>query len=110
MAPIIAFALAALIGVTMAVRHFSGKETPVLVGLIHGAFAATGLVLLIIAVMNAPAAGLGGIALAVLAGAAIGGFILLSHQLRGQRWPNAYVLAHGAIAATGVVLAALWLL
>jgi hypothetical protein len=110
MAPLIAFALAAIVGITMAVRHFSGKDTPLAVGLLHGAFAATGLVLLILAVMNAPSAGLGGIALAVLAGAAIGGFVLLSYQLRGQRWPSAYVVAHGSIAATGVLLAILWLL
>ena len=105
---IVLFALAAIVGVTMAVRHFSGKATPLPVGLLHGAVAATALILLIVAVINAPEAGLGGIAIGVFVAAAIGGVVLVAHQLRGRPWPNALVLAHGGLAVVGFVLTVLW--
>lgn len=106
--PVVLFAIAAVIGVTMAVRHFGGKETPLSVGLLHGAFAATGLVLLILAVMRAPEAGLGGVSLGLLVVAALGGFVLLARQLRKQAWPNGLILLHGGLAAAGFVVLLVW--
>jgi hypothetical protein len=102
------FALAAIVGLTMAVRHFSGKTTPVAVGLLHGLVAGTGLILLILAVMNAPEPGLGGIAVGLFVAAALGGVVLIAHHLRGRPWPSALVVAHGSLAVIGFVLAILW--
>ncbi len=105
---IILFAIAATVGLTMAIRHFSGKQTPVPVGLLHGAVAATALVLLIITVMNAPEAGLGGIAIGVFVAAAIGGVVLVANHLRGRPWPSALVIAHGSLAVVGFLLTLFW--
>jgi hypothetical protein len=103
------FAVAASVGLYMAGRHFAGKpQPPVAVGLLHGAVAATALVLLIIAVMGAAEAGLGGIAIGVFVAAALGGAVMMANHLRGRPWPSALVLAHGALAVTGFVLAILW--
>ncbi len=106
--PVVLFALAAVLGVTMAVRHFGKKETPLGVGLLHGAFAASGLVLLILAVLRAPSAGLGGVALGLLVAAALGGFILLARHLQKKPWPNALVLLHGGAAVTGFIVLLVW--
>jgi hypothetical protein len=94
------FAIAALGGATLATMHFKGRmPLPMPLALLHGLLAASGLVLLIIAALTQP--GFGGLALAALVIfviAALGGFYLFAHHLRGQRLPSPVVLIHGGAA------------
>ncbi|HYE58490.1 MAG TPA: hypothetical protein VD948_08285 [Rhodothermales bacterium] len=109
-ASLVLFALAALGGVTLAAFHFTGRERPLTLGVIHGLAVAAGLVLLVLMVLNAPSAGRGGVALGLFVAAALGGFVLLARHLRKQPWPTGLVLLHGALAVTGFVLLLLWTL
>lgn len=102
------FALAALLGLTLATLHFQSKKRPGSLALGHGTLAATGLVLLIIAaVTGSPAPLTWPLVLFIVA--ALGGFYLLSFRLRSpdeERLPSAVVVIHGLIAVTAFV----WLL
>lgn len=105
MTAIVLFAVAAAGGLTMAVLHFRGRTPPppVLAGL-HGVLAASGLVVLLLAVMKAGTGGASGIALGLFLLAALGGFALLSFHLRGKALPNGLVVGHGLLAVTGFVV------
>ena len=102
----IVLAVAALGGAALATLHFRGRTPlPLPLALLHGVLAATGLVLLTAAAFTMP--GFGGLALAALVIfviAALGGFYLAAHDLRGRRLPSAVVLIHGAAAAVGLLL------
>src|SRR4029453_8596799 len=72
---ILLFAVAAVIGLTMAVAHFRGHTPPKLaVALLHGLFAASGLVVLLLGVMQVGMSGKPAIALCLFLVAALGGF------------------------------------
>ena len=102
----IVFAIAALGGATLATLHFRGRTPlPMPLALLHGLLAATGLVLLIAAALTMP--GFGGMALAALVIfliAALGGFYLFAHHLRGKPLPSAVVLIHGGAAVVAFLL------
>lgn len=99
------FALAAVIGLPMAVGHFGGRTPPRLpIAAVHGAFAAGGLLLLLLAVSSAGFSGTAAIALCIMLAAALGGFTLLSFHLRGRALPNLLVAGHGGLAVVGFVL------
>lgn len=101
---LVLFAIAALAGVAMAVMHFRGisPPRPVLAAL-HGVFAASGLVTLLLTVLKAGGKGPAQAALGVLLLAAIGGFYLLSFHLRGRPLPMIGVVGHAVIAVAGFV-------
>ena len=96
----IVFAIAALGGATLATLHFRGRTPlPMPLALLHGLLAATGLVLLIAAALTQPGfGGLGLAALVIFVIAALGGFYLFAHHLRGRPLPSAVVLIHGGAA------------
>lgn len=112
MTAIVLFAVAAVGGLTMAVLHFRGRTppSPVLAAL-HGVLAASGLVVLLLAVVKAATGGAAGISLGLFVLAALGGFALLSFHLRGRALPNGLVVGHGllAVAAFVVLLSAVFL-
>ena len=95
------FALGALGGLFMAVRSFGGQSIPVPVAVLHGLFGATGLVLLLYAVVMGMGGGTARIALAVLLLAALGGFYLLSFHIRKERHPKAVIVVHALVAVVG---------
>ena len=96
------FAVAAVIGLTMAVAHFRGQSPPKLaVALLHGLFAAYGLVVLLLGVMQLGMGGKPAIALGLFLIAALGGFTLLSFHLRGRALPNGLVIGHALLAVAG---------
>lgn len=101
--PLALFALAALVGIYMLVRVFKGAMPPWSAAVIHGLFAATGLVLLLYAAfLSGPLAPLSVIvAAAILVIAAAGGFLLLSYQLRGQAPPKVLAAVHALLAVSG---------
>lgn len=110
---VLLFALAAVFGLTMAVLHFKGRTPPrPALAVFHGLFAASGLVVLLLAVMKAGMGGSSGIALGLFVLAALGGFTLLSFHLRGRALPNGLVIGHGllAVVAFVILLAAVFVL
>lgn len=110
---IVLFAIAAVGGLTMAVLHFRGRTPPrPALAIVHGLFAAAGLVVLLLAVLKLGAAGGAGIALGVFLLAALGGFTLASFHLRGRALPNGLVIGHGllAVVAFVILLAAVFVL
>jgi multisubunit Na+/H+ antiporter MnhF subunit len=97
------FALAALGGVFLAIRHLRGQSLPGAVAIVHGAAAAIALVLLLIAVLTSNLSGLATVALVLFVVAALGGFYLASLHLRGERHPTPLILGHGLIAVVAFV-------
>ncbi len=99
---ILLFAIAALAGLTMAVMHFR-KATPPLpvLAVLHGGFAASGLVVLLLALIRIGMHGAPALALGLLAAAALGGFALLSFHVRGRALPSGLVVGHAVLAVAG---------
>ena len=92
------FGIAALGGVTMALIHFfKGKNPPIALVVIHGLFAASGLVVFIIAFKEG-ANNTAAFSLGLFMLAALGGFWLLSQHLRNKRLPSYGVIAHALVA------------
>lgn len=101
----ILFAIAALGGVIMALIRFSGHPyPPMALAIIHGLFAAAGLIALIMVVFGGGMTLLPKIALVLFIGAAIGGFAMLSSHLKSQPLPISYVVIHGLVAVIAFVL------
>jgi hypothetical protein len=97
-AAIVLFALAAVGGVVMALKIRAGELPPKALALGHGALAATGLVLLLIAVLDTGAGGLAAVALVLFVGAALGGFVMFAGHLK-ERVPTVGLVAAHALAA-----------
>ncbi len=97
------FALAAVGGLTLAYMRIVKKDVSLPIAIVHGILAATGLVLLILAVTKLGGTGLT-TALVVFLIAALGGFTLLSYHLRMRPMPVPLVLVHGAVAVTAFVI------
>jgi hypothetical protein len=101
----ILFAVAAVGGVIMAAMRFGGRELPPMgLAIIHGLFAAAGLVTLILAVVGAHASWAAIVAVIGFVVAALGGFTLFAHHLRRKALPVNYVVIHGAGAVISFVI------
>ncbi|HEX6638881.1 MAG TPA: hypothetical protein VF033_14575 [Steroidobacteraceae bacterium] len=99
---LILFAVAAVGGLTMAIMHFRGISPPkTVLAVLHGLFAASGLVVLLLALIKTGFGGKAGIALGVLVVAALGGFVLLSYHAKNQKLPSGLVVGHALIAVAG---------
>lgn len=107
---ILLFLIAALGGVIMAVRIFRDGRPSMVVAFLHGTFAATALLLAIWEAVRPGAAPLLKYGTAALVLAALGGFFLLSFQLRAKAHPKAVVVLHALLAVGGVGLLAISLL
>lgn len=95
------FAIAALGGLFMATRVLRGQFAPWAISLLHAALGATGLILLIVLLLqgSTPQRVMVGFALLVLA--ALGGFFLASFHLRRALPPKAVVIIHAGVAVAG---------
>ena len=103
--PVLIFAVAALVGLTMAVAAFKGRSPPVFSAVIHGLLAGTGLVVLLIAVFMHGVTGAPKWALGFLLLAALGGFVLaLGFHARKKNLPPGFVAGHAVIAVIGFLL------
>jgi hypothetical protein len=101
---LILFALAAVGGLVLALQRFSGKPQPSLpLALGHGAGAAGGLIALIVFVAGGGGPGAVKVGLALLVGAALGGFFLFSKHLRNVALPIPVVVVHALVAVAGFV-------
>jgi hypothetical protein len=98
------FAVAAVAGLIMAIMHFRGTSPPkTALAVLHGLFAASGLVVLLLALIKAGFGGKPGIAFGLLAAAALGGFVLLSSHVKQKRLPSGLVVGHALLAVAGFV-------
>jgi hypothetical protein len=107
---VVLFALAALLGITLAVKHLKNKDAPISLALVHGLAAALGLVLLIVAVVQMSSAGLAGVALAIFVIAALGGFVLFAMHLMKKSLPRGLIFLHGLAAVVAFVVLLVFLL
>ena len=99
------FGIAALGGVVMAVMRLTGRELPPMaIALVHGLFAASGLIALLVAVIGVNAPTSARIALGGFVVAALGGFALFSFHLRQKALPVPLVIVHGLVAVISFVL------
>jgi hypothetical protein len=96
------FAVAALGGMYLLALVLQRKETPKFVAFIHGLFAATALILLIVYSSKNPPGFTESIILFVMA--ALGGFVLIIRDLTGKSIPRWLAVTHGLIAVAGFVV------
>jgi len=102
---LVVFAVAALGGATLAYMRIVKKDVSLPLAIVHGVFAASGLVLLILGLTGGAGAGSGiKLALGIFLVAAIGGFTLISYHLRSRPLPVPLVLVHGGVAAVAFVI------
>lgn len=100
------FAVAAVFGLYMISRIFGGHLPPWPAAILHGALAASGLLILLYAAFLAgdgPAPPPVLLAAALLVVAALGGFVLVSYHLRRQL-PRPLAAIHGLAAVTGFLI------
>ena len=102
---LIIFAIGAIGGLVLANNVLRGKLAPWAVSLLHALLGATGLVLLLIALLHG-AVNLVCIAFVILVVAALGGFYLASLHLRKKVAPAAVVIIHASVAVIGFLLLA----
>jgi hypothetical protein len=104
------FAVAALGGAFLAFRHFTAKKQPMPVVLLHGAFAASGLVCLLYQYLTHGLERFALAALGLFLVAALGGFFLFFTNLRKKALPTPVVLLHAGLAVTAFALLAVSLI
>lgn len=98
------FAVAALLGIYVALQVFSKKPTTKAAALAHGAFGAAGLVVLILFALRNPNELLTTSIIAFVV-AALGGLWVFINDLKGKPGPIALLIIHAvvAVAAFGLV-------
>jgi len=102
---LIVFVIAASGGLTLAVGWaLQGKLAPWGLSLLHVAFGALGLALLILAALTARISGGALAALVILLIAALVGFYLASIHLRGEVAPHGVVFVHAGVAGIGFLV------
>jgi hypothetical protein len=97
------FLVAALFGIYMAARIFGGQLPPWGAVIVHGALAASGLLVLLYAILNGAQAMSLVVGAVLLVIAALGGFFMFSFQLRKLAPPKPVVVIHAVAAVIGVV-------
>lgn len=98
---IIVLAIAAVGGVVLAMKIFSGQLAPWSLSIVHALLGATGLVMLILLVLEGSGDGRLTAALGLLVVAALGGFYLASIHVKGSVAPKNVVLIHAGVAVAG---------
>lgn len=98
---IIVLAIAAVGGVVLAMKIFSGQLAPWPLSIVHALLGATGLVMLILLVLEGSGDGRLTAALGLLVVAALGGFYLASIHVKGSIAPKNVVLIHAGVAVAG---------
>jgi hypothetical protein len=101
---IVLFALAAVLGIVVALQLLQKRETSKPTALVHGLLGAGGLVVLIVYTMQNPHKFLTS-AIVLLVIAALGGVILFANDLRKRPGPTFLIIVHAlaALAAVGLV-------
>lgn len=100
---LVVFGVAALGGATLAYMRIVKKDVSMPLAIAHGIAAASGLVLLILGVMEMGSPG-SKASLIIFLLAALGGFTLFSYHLRSRPMPVPLVYIHGAAAVTAFLI------
>jgi hypothetical protein len=101
----ILFAIAAVGGVIMALMRFSGRDyPPAALAVIHGLFAAAGLIALLLIVSGAGVASSMRTALLLFVLAALGGFWLLSYHVKRRALPIPLMVIHALVAVIAFII------
>lgn len=98
---LVIFAIAALGGLVLAASVLRDKLAPWALSVAHALLGATGLVLLIVLLVQGDAPRRVLIGFVVLLVAALGGFFLASFHLRKKVPPKAVVVLHAGLAVAG---------
>ena len=109
---VLLIAVAAVVGLYMAVNHFKGRTPPKAgVAILHGLLAVSGVIVLLLGVWEIGFGTAHTWALVLFAVAALGGLYLVSHHMRQRPIPNAVIVIHGLVAAVAflVLLTAVYL-
>jgi glucose uptake protein GlcU len=102
---VILFAIAALFGVIMALIRFSGRDyPPAALAVIHGLFAAAGLIALLLVAFAPGVAAPIKLALVLFLVAAIGGFVLIYFHAKRRALPLPLVVIHGLVAVIAFLI------
>ena len=101
---LIIFGIAAAGGLLLAFMRVTNKPLPMPLALLHGALAATGLVLLAVAAFGAGGAERARLALGLFVLAALGGFVLFSFHLRKKQLPLGIVVVHALVAIAAFLI------
>lgn len=94
--------LGALFGVALALKIFQGGTPSLVVAVVHGIAAATGLLIAALAALQPGAAAAVKVGAGLLIVAALGGFVLLTTHFREAEHSKPLVVLHALIAVTGV--------
>jgi hypothetical protein len=103
MAIIIFFILAAILGVILLTYVLSNRLPPKPLAALHGTFAATGLILLLIHAAKNMENQLFFVA-ALFAITALAGFYMVSRHLMGHTIPKSVAIVHGSLAVLAFIL------
>jgi hypothetical protein len=109
---VLLIAAAAVFGLYMAAQHFRGRTPPpAAAAVLHGLFAISGVVTLLLGVLEIGFGSVHTWALVLFAVAALGGLYLVSHHVRRRPLPGAVIVIHGIVAAIAflVLLTAVYL-
>lgn len=98
---IVIFAIAAIGGVVMATKVLSGQLAPWPLSIVHALLGATGLIILIMMVLEGTGGGAVTAALGLFLVAALGGFYLASLHMKQTVAPKNIVIIHAGIAVVG---------
>jgi hypothetical protein len=98
---IIVLAIAAVGGIVLATKIFSGQLAPWPLSIVHALLGATGLVMLIMLVLEGSGDTRLTAALGLLVVAALGGFYLASIHVKGNVAPKNVVIIHAGVAVAG---------
>jgi hypothetical protein len=101
---LILFAVAAVLGLIFAANYFKNGKLPLGLAAVHGIFAASGLVLLIISVLMGETSTIGIIAMIIFIIAALGGFILLYNHLTKGKLPRQLIAIHAVAAVIAFLI------
>jgi hypothetical protein len=98
---IIVLAIAAVGGVVLAMKIFAGQLAPWSLSIVHALLGATGLVMLIMLILEGSGDNRLTAALGLLVVAALGGFYLASIHVKANVAPKNVVLIHAGLAVAG---------
>jgi hypothetical protein len=101
---VVLFALSAVVGLLLAVKHFKKEVVSIPVALLHGLLGASGLVLYVLAAVKTGVTALSGVSLGLFVVAALGGFVLFGLHLKGRALPKGLIVLHALLAVSGFLM------
>lgn len=102
---VLLFAVAAAVGLYMAVQHFRGRTPPATsIAILHGLLAVSGTGALLLGVLEIGFGTVHTWALVLFGVAALGGLYLVSHHLRKRPLPGGVIIIHALVAVVAFLI------